>query len=281
VTGDDIRKLVGGYATGTLTDAERKLLFEAALDDQELFDELSREQALKDLLDEPGARERLIGALDQPKPKRFIWWPWAVAATATAGVLVAITLMRPPAKQEIAAVTPAPEQAVQAERAQPEPAPPPPPSPAKRKAAKPEAREETKSAVDAATAPAAPAQPPPARPAARALSFLAAPRPRFAFDYMIQPDRRVQITAASDGYLQVTAGAQVVFPVSGDGRVSSGSVTNLEVPNGAAELSISFSVQPGGATAPASRLQATSGTVEDPNPSANSRLSVTVPVPPQ
>jgi hypothetical protein len=98
---------------------------------------------------------------------------------------------------------------------------------------------------------------------------------------MIQPDRRVQITTASDGYLQVTAGGQIIFPVSGDGRVSSGSVTTIETPNGATELSISFSAQPGGATAPASRLQAASGTVEDPNPSANSRLSVTVPVPPQ
>jgi hypothetical protein len=282
VTRDHIRRLVGGYATGTLSDAERKLLFEAALDDQELFDELAREQALKELLDEPGAREGLIAALGQPKPKRFVWWPWAVAATAAAGVLVAITLMRPPVRQEIAAVTPAPEPVIQTEPTQPKIAPPP-PIPAERKARKPEVREATKSAVDAVggfSAPIAPEQAPVARPAARALGFLAARPPRFAFDYVIQPDRRVQITAASDGYLQVTAGAQVVFPVSGDGRVSSGSVTNLEAPNGAAEFSISFSAQPIGATAPASRLQATSGTVEDPNPSPNSRLSVTVPITP-
>jgi hypothetical protein len=290
VTRDDIRKLVGGYATGTLTEAERKLLFEAALDDQELFDELAREQALKELLDEPGARERLITALGQPKPKRFIWWPWAVAATAAAGLVVAITLMRPPARQEIAAVTPAPEQVVTAERAQPEPTPPP-ESPAKRKAAKPApTKEETKSAVDAVgvlQAPTAQDQAPaaPAPPQVRAFGGVAAarlvapPKPaRFAFDYVIQPDRRVQITAVGDGYLQVTAGAQIVFPASGDGRVLSGSVTNLEAPNGATELSISFSAQPGVAAAPVSRLQATSGTVEDPNPSLNSRLSVTVPV---
>jgi hypothetical protein len=289
VTRDDVRKLVGGYATGTLNDAERQMLFEAALDDQDLFDELSREQALKELLDEPGARERLIAALDQPKPKRFIWWPWAVAATAAAGLVVAITLMRPPARQEIAAVTPAPERVIQPERAQPEPTQPTPtspsaPSPAKRKAARPEAREETKSAADvvgALQAPTAQDQAAAAPRAARALSAFAPPKPtRFAFDYVIQPDRRVQVTAASDGYLQVTAGAQIVFPVSGDGRVLSGSVTNLEAPNGATELSISFSAQPGGAAAPASRLEGLSGTVEDPNPSANSRLSVIVPVTP-
>jgi len=43
VNPDEIRKLIGGYATGTLTAAEQKLLFDAALDDQELFDELARE----------------------------------------------------------------------------------------------------------------------------------------------------------------------------------------------------------------------------------------------
>jgi len=61
---DEIRKLLGGYATGTLTAAEQKLLFEAALDDQELFEELEREQALKEMLEQPGARSRLISALE-------------------------------------------------------------------------------------------------------------------------------------------------------------------------------------------------------------------------
>ena len=43
----DLEKLIGGYATNTLTESERKLLFEAALEDQELFDALQQEQALK------------------------------------------------------------------------------------------------------------------------------------------------------------------------------------------------------------------------------------------
>jgi hypothetical protein len=63
VNPDDIRKLVGGYATGSLTDQERALLFEAALDDQDLFDELAQEHALKELLEEPGVRQRLASSL--------------------------------------------------------------------------------------------------------------------------------------------------------------------------------------------------------------------------
>jgi hypothetical protein len=63
VTRDDIRRLMGAYATGSLTDAERKALFEAALDDQDLFDELAREQAVKEVIAEPGVRDRLIAGL--------------------------------------------------------------------------------------------------------------------------------------------------------------------------------------------------------------------------
>jgi hypothetical protein len=60
---DDIQKLLGGYATDTLSDAERRALFEAALEDQELFDTLAKEQALRDVLQDPSARQQLIDAL--------------------------------------------------------------------------------------------------------------------------------------------------------------------------------------------------------------------------
>jgi len=46
----DLEKLLGGYATSTLTEQERKALFEAALDDQQLFNALADEEALKELL---------------------------------------------------------------------------------------------------------------------------------------------------------------------------------------------------------------------------------------
>jgi hypothetical protein len=55
MTRDDIRKLLGGYSTGTLTPEEERALFAAALEDQELFDALAKEQALRDLLRDPAA----------------------------------------------------------------------------------------------------------------------------------------------------------------------------------------------------------------------------------
>ncbi|HEV8144922.1 MAG TPA: hypothetical protein VGP79_01000 [Bryobacteraceae bacterium] len=111
---DEIRKLLGGYATGTLTAAEQKLLFEAALDDQELFDELEREQALKEMLDQPGARSRLVAALEPATPTAKSWWskpwPWAAAATVAMGVVIAVALWPKPHKVELysAANNPAP-----------------------------------------------------------------------------------------------------------------------------------------------------------------------------
>src|ERR1051326_6188790 len=97
MTREEIRNLIGGYATGTLTEAERKLLFEASLDDQDLFDELAGEQTLKEVLEEPGAKQRLIAAL-APPPRPF-WtrpWPWvSAAAAAAAGLLLTVVLLRP------------------------------------------------------------------------------------------------------------------------------------------------------------------------------------------
>ena len=52
----DIEKLLGGYATDTLTEEERKELFAAALRDQTLFNALADEHALKEVLDDPRAR---------------------------------------------------------------------------------------------------------------------------------------------------------------------------------------------------------------------------------
>ena len=75
----DFKKLVGGYATGTLTPEERQALFQAALQDQGLFDALAREEALRDALSDPAARARLLAALDRRR-----WWWWSVPARALA-----------------------------------------------------------------------------------------------------------------------------------------------------------------------------------------------------
>src|SRR5271170_7421842 len=110
MTRDEIRGLIGGYATGSLSAAERKALFEAALEDQELFDELAHEQSLKELLEEPGVKARLLEAL-APRPK--IWWRnvWVAAAASAFAVAViagVIFFERSPQRPEIAqVVTPA------------------------------------------------------------------------------------------------------------------------------------------------------------------------------
>ena len=86
---EDIKKLLGGYATDTLTTEERQALFAAALEDQELFDALAREQSLRDLLRDPAARAELLSALDTPATRPAGFWQWLrrpmVAGLATAG----------------------------------------------------------------------------------------------------------------------------------------------------------------------------------------------------
>ena len=98
---EDIGKLLGGYATGTLTAEEREALMAAALDDQTLFDALADEQALRDLLADPAARAHLLAALGESRPglaaRLAAWWRkpavMALAASVMAGA-VALTVMR-------------------------------------------------------------------------------------------------------------------------------------------------------------------------------------------
>ena len=114
---EDVRKLVGGYAMGTLTGEERRALLEAALSDQDLFNELAREQPLKDLLEDPLARRQLLNAVEETRDPAAVftrWWrrptTWALAGgLATAAVLVAI-FVRPPA------TSPKPEPVLMAKR---------------------------------------------------------------------------------------------------------------------------------------------------------------------
>jgi len=94
---EDIRKLLGGYATGTLTPEEQQALFEAALGDQELFDALVREQALHDLLRDPAAKAQLLTALDERPPRwyeAFQGWRAAAAIGMAALVVAAVVIVR-------------------------------------------------------------------------------------------------------------------------------------------------------------------------------------------
>ena len=67
---EDIRKLLGGYATGTLSEQERQALYSAALDDQDLFDMLADEDALRELLADPGIRAQLVHQLQPQRVSR-------------------------------------------------------------------------------------------------------------------------------------------------------------------------------------------------------------------
>jgi hypothetical protein len=101
------QNMIGGYASGNLSPQEKQRLFEAALHDQNLFDALMDEQALKEFLDQPGVKAELVEAL-QPKPTlwdRLRHWftsPAAYAAAgalATAAVLVVVVTHRPSSRQ--------------------------------------------------------------------------------------------------------------------------------------------------------------------------------------
>lgn len=81
---EEMQKLLGGYATGTLTAQEQEALFAAALEDQELFDALAKEQALRDLLRDPAARAHVLASLDE---RRLPWWRahrWTLAGATVA-----------------------------------------------------------------------------------------------------------------------------------------------------------------------------------------------------
>lgn len=59
----ELERLLGGFAAGTLTGSERGELMRAALEDQQLFDALADEEALRDALADPVFRSRLRARL--------------------------------------------------------------------------------------------------------------------------------------------------------------------------------------------------------------------------
>jgi hypothetical protein len=121
MTNEQARKLLGGYATNSLTEAERKALFEAALDDQELFDALQQEEALKELLADPVSRNQVQQALAQAPASGATgaaWWSrgwvWGGVAGAVAAAVMIVAVIRsnePP--QEMARVQSAPQMSAQ------------------------------------------------------------------------------------------------------------------------------------------------------------------------
>jgi hypothetical protein len=268
MTPAEARKLLGGYATGSLSEAERQVLFEAALEDQDLFDELAGEQVLKEVLDEPGARQRLLAALESG-PHRTGWWmrpwPWAAAAATLAIVIGIVVSQRTPQPPQIAQVLKSPEPVIAP--AAPAPAPVTPATP-KRKTApipSPEPPAELKKEENAAVADQVQAAKPQAAPQASGVvrQFAAARVPSvFAFSYAVGADGFLIIVPAAPGFLLVTANAAVLFP---SGAVTAGAPVRIPIPRDAASLVISFSGMPGVTGAPVRRDEA-SGTVTDQDP---------------
>lgn len=105
--------LLGGYATGTLTEAERQALFAAALEDQSLFDALADEEALRELLADPAARAKLLAGLEPPKVRPFWRRPGALtlAASLVAAVGVGILMKhtKTPQLRELNEMPPPPQ----------------------------------------------------------------------------------------------------------------------------------------------------------------------------
>lgn len=70
----DVEQLLGGFATNTLTADERKALYDAALRNQQLFDMLADEQALKELLNDPVTRRQIAASIRQgPAAEASSW----------------------------------------------------------------------------------------------------------------------------------------------------------------------------------------------------------------
>jgi hypothetical protein len=262
---DEARKLLGGYATGSLTESERAALFQAAMEDQDLFEELAGEQALKEVLDEPGARQRLIAALEPPRRHRAWLWVTAAATVAIAvviGVVVSQRTQTPP-PQQIAQVLKSPE-LVNTPTSPPvaEPAPvrqkvapaPPPPAPPV------EVSKDENAAVAAQADQLQEAKPQAAAGALR--RFASEPPPIvFSFNYSVTPDGFLEIKPSVSGYMAITASDAVVFPSSLVGV----DTLRFAIPSGATSLVIAFS-RTQGVTGTPVRRDAVSGMVTDQDP---------------
>ena len=94
----DLEKLLGGFAADTLTAEEKQTLYTVALQDQQLFNALADEQALKELLSDSDVRRRILASLEQKSASgvggALPWLDWfrRPAGLAFAGGLAAAAL---------------------------------------------------------------------------------------------------------------------------------------------------------------------------------------------
>jgi hypothetical protein len=90
-------RLLGGHAFGTLTDDERRELYDAALEDQVLFDALAEQEPLRELLADKAVRKQLLDALDSPtlgaRLRGFLRRPATWADLTVAASVLVVTLL--------------------------------------------------------------------------------------------------------------------------------------------------------------------------------------------
>jgi hypothetical protein len=120
MTPDRARELLGGLASGILTPEERQTLFEAALHDQTLFNEVADELEFAVFLQSPETRVQLANKIEV-EPERPSWlaaksrWLALTGALAAASVVFVAVWNRPghpapapePPRQEVAVAAPA------------------------------------------------------------------------------------------------------------------------------------------------------------------------------
>jgi hypothetical protein len=109
----EAERLLGGYATDTLTESEKKVLFTAALEHQDVFDALMDEEALRELLSDPMTRQHLLGLLSgsgsgSAKVRPFWRRPavMGVAASLFLIVTTSLVLRRQPEVQLVVSAAP-------------------------------------------------------------------------------------------------------------------------------------------------------------------------------
>jgi hypothetical protein len=98
ITPERARELMGGLAAGILTGKEQQQLFEAALHDQAIFNEVADELEFAAFLQSPETRAQLANRIEAPSAPRRRWWlepQWiAVCGAVAAVVVIAIPVWR-------------------------------------------------------------------------------------------------------------------------------------------------------------------------------------------
>jgi hypothetical protein len=249
---DEIRKLLGGYASGTLTEEERAQLYQAALDDPAVFEVMADEQPLRDLLEDSSHRAELLAAVQHrpfsmaaslrdwfERPKSKVLVALGVVALVAIGVKQMTELHEGSQPRQVAQVLRPPEPAPRVEPQQPavpETAPVTPAPAPKRKAAAPAA----------ASAPFRDEAPPPPPPTA-ARSVSAVPKPVEVLTWTVQHESgtaRVRIESTEEGTLLARQGGEVLYA----GAIAPGIPVAFERPISAAPVDVEFApgvAQPG------------------------------------